>query len=77
MCLLLGISRELRRTTRGVVVQRRFPIDPNAHVEIRLIHEQNGQDVTLRCNKGWANRLLTRMIGELSLAVKGYFTAFR
>jgi len=76
MFLLLGVSRELRRTTRGVVVRLRFLIDLKAHVEIGPIHEQNGQDVTLRCNKGWANRLPTRMFGELSLAGKGYFNRF-
>ena len=76
MSRLLGVSREFRRTTRGVVVRLRFLIDLKAHVEIGPIHEQNGQHVTLRCNKGWANRLPTRMIGDLSLAVKGYFNRF-
>ena len=77
MSRLLGVSRELGLTTRGVLDSPRFLVNPKAHSEIRPIHEQNGQHVTLRCNKGWANRLPTRMIGDLSLAVKGYFTAFR
>jgi len=46
-------------------------------VEIRRIHETKGKYVTLRCNKVWANRLPTLIIGDLSLAVKGYFNRFK
>ena len=71
-----GVSRELRLTTRGMAAGMCVCINPKAYVEIPPIQGQNGQDVTLRCNKGWANRLPTRMIGVLSLTVKGYFNRF-